>query len=91
MTSLVHRRFRVEVIGPLLAVPKAGKDKKKKSNGDKSPHPKGCLARAAKELLDREDLDVEKKRWVATELSLVLRTVEIKVDHPFRRKLEKWP
>ena len=90
LTSLAHRRFRVEVIDPLLAVPKAKKGKKKKSNGDKPAQPKGRLARAAKELLEREDIDVDEKRRVAGELALVLRTVGIKVDHPLRKKLEKY-
>ena len=97
LTSLAHRRFRIEVVDPLLAVPKArkgGKKKKPFGHGDKAvsvpPPPKGRLARAAKELLEREDIDSDEKRRIAGELAAVLRTVGIKVDHPLRKKLEKY-
>lgn len=92
LTSLAHRRFRIEVIDPLLAIPKAKKGKKKKPpvNGDKATSPKGRLARAAKEFLEKEGGDPDEKRRIAGELSIVLRTVGIKVDHPLRKKLEKY-
>ncbi|KAF7796866.1 hypothetical protein EIP86_008051 [Pleurotus ostreatoroseus] len=92
LTSLAHRRFRVEVIDPLLAIPKAKKGKKKKPpvDADKPALPKGRLARASKQFLEDDKIDPEEKRRLATELAIVLKTVGIKVDHPLRKKLEKY-
>lgn len=93
LSALAHRRFRIEVIDPLLAVPKMrGKGKKKKppANGDKPPMPRGRLARAVKELLESKGGDAEEKRRLAGELAICLRTVGVKVDHPLRKKLDKY-
>lgn len=95
LSALGYRRFRIECIDPLLAVPKTKKGKKKKvpSSGgaeNKSAMPKGRLARAVKELLEGEGGDVEERRRLAGELAIVLRTVGIRVDHPLRKKLDKF-
>lgn len=95
LTSVAYRRFRLEVLEPLLAVPKIkGKGGKKKrlppANGDKPPMPRGRLARAVKDLLESKGGDEEEKRRLAGELAIALRTVGIKVDHPLRKKLDKF-
>jgi len=93
LSALGYRRFRIECIDPLLAVPKTKKGKKKKipnGNGDKPPMPKGRLARAVKELLETEGGDVEERRRLAGELAIVLRTVGIRVDHPLRKKIDRY-
>ncbi|KAJ3476684.1 hypothetical protein NLI96_g10992 [Meripilus lineatus] len=99
LSALGYRRFRIECIDPLLAVPKTKKGKKKKiptpsgGSGSEPPKPtmpKGRLARAVKELLEGEGGDVEERRRLAGELAIVLRTVGIKVDHPLRKKLDRF-
>ncbi|PCH33201.1 hypothetical protein WOLCODRAFT_53504, partial [Wolfiporia cocos MD-104 SS10] len=93
LVSVAYRRFRIEVLEPLLAVPKMqGKGKKKKppANGDKPAMPKGRLARAVKELLESKGGDEEERHRLAGELGVALRTCGIKVDHPLRKKLDKF-
>ena len=101
LSALGYRRFRVECVDPLLAVPKTRKGKKKKiplgggpvenGNNVRAPMmPKGRLARAVKELLEGEGGDVEERRRLAGELAIVLRTVGIRVDHPLRKKLDRF-
>ncbi|TFY59699.1 hypothetical protein EVJ58_g5623 [Rhodofomes roseus] len=93
LSAVAYRRFRIEVLDPLLAVPKVkGKGKKKKppQNGDKPPMPKGRLARSVKELLETEGGDEEERRRLAGGLAIALRTCGIKVDHPLRKKLDKF-
>ncbi|CAL1696197.1 unnamed protein product [Somion occarium] len=93
LVALGYRRFRIECIDPLLAVPKTKKGKKKKiptSNGAGPQMPRGRLARAVKDLLEGEGGDVEERRRVAGELAIVLRTCGIRVDHPLRKKLDKY-
>lgn len=92
LSSLAHRRFRSEVIDPLLAIPKSKNGKKKKPPAlpEKPATPKGRLARAVKELLEGENCDADEKRRLAGELAILLRTVGIRVDHPLRKKLDKF-
>ena len=90
LSSLAYRRFRVEVLDPLLAVPKGkGKKRPKKPrqvNGER-PLPKGRLARAVKRLLESED---EERRGLAEGLAAALRMCGIRVEHPLRKKLDKF-
>ncbi|KZT06197.1 uncharacterized protein LAESUDRAFT_736955 [Laetiporus sulphureus 93-53] len=97
LTSVAYRRFRMEVLEPLLAVPKMngkGKGKKKKppaaAGADRPAMPKGRLARAVKELLESEGGDEEERKRLAGGLAVALRTCGIKVDHPLRKKLDKF-
>ncbi|KAL4243411.1 hypothetical protein ABKN59_001096 [Abortiporus biennis] len=93
LSSLGYRRFRTECIDPLLAVPKLKRGKKRKipvNSGDSLPLPKGRLARAVKELVEGEGGDVEERRRLAGELAILLRTVGIKVDHPLRKKIDRY-
>ncbi|CAK5284280.1 unnamed protein product [Mycena citricolor] len=93
VTALAHRRFRTEVIDPLLSVP-AVKGKKSKHKtpkaGSAPPTPKGRLARAVKELLEGEGGDEAEKTRLATDLSAALRLIGIRVDHPLRKRLDKF-
>lgn len=94
LTAVAYRRFRIEVLEPLLNVPKmkgTGKKKKKPpQNGEKPPMPKGRLARSVKELLESKGGDEEEKRRLAGGLAFTLRACGIKVDHPLRKKLDKY-
>ncbi|KAI0932774.1 hypothetical protein AcW1_000203 [Taiwanofungus camphoratus] len=93
LAAVAYRQFRIQVIDPLLAVPKAkGKGKKKKppANDDKPCIPRGRLARAVKEFLESKGGDEEERERLAGELAITLRTCGIKVDHPLRKKLDKY-
>jgi len=95
LSSLAHRRFRIEVIEPLLAIPKIhGKKAKNKipkaGGGSAPPGPKGRLARAVKELLESKGGDEEERAKLALELSKVLRNTGVRIDHPLRKKLHKF-
>lgn len=90
LSSLAYRRFRVEVLDPLLAVPK-GKGKKRprkppQMNGER-PLPKGRLARAVKWLLEGDD---EERRGLAEGLATALRTCGVRADHPLRKRLDRF-
>ncbi|KAF8525222.1 Cullin repeat-like-containing domain protein [Hysterangium stoloniferum] len=93
VVSLGHRRWRTEVIEPLLSVPKAkGKRKGKPlvttTNAEKGP--RGRLARAVKDLIEgpyaREPSSIE----LAASLAASLRVCGIRIDHPLRKKLDKF-
>ena len=90
LSSLAYRRFRVEVLDPLLAVPKGkGKKRPKKPpqvNGERVL-PKGRLARAVKWLLESDD---EERRGLAEGLATALQLCGIRVDHPLRKRLNKF-
>ena len=90
LSSLAYRRFRVEVLDPLLAVPKGkGKKRQKKPpqvTGER-PLPKGRLARAVKWLLESDD---EERFGLAEGLVTALRMCGIRVDHPLRKRLDKF-
>ncbi|KAJ3727798.1 hypothetical protein C8R42DRAFT_717238 [Lentinula raphanica] len=92
ISSLAHRQFRLEVIEPLIAVPKikkkGGKKKIPKSNG---VGPKARLARAVKELLESSEIEEEEKTRLASELATMLRKVGVRPDHPLRKRLSKNP
>ncbi|EPS99621.1 hypothetical protein FOMPIDRAFT_1024110 [Fomitopsis schrenkii] len=93
LTAVAYRRFRIEVLEPLLTVPKMkgnGKKKKPPQIGDKAPMPKGRLARSVKELLESEGGDEEEKGRLAGGLAVMLRACGVKVDHPLRKKLDKF-
>ncbi|KAJ3796990.1 hypothetical protein GGU11DRAFT_102031 [Lentinula aff. detonsa] len=95
ISALAHRRFRLEVIEPLLAVPKFKKKGTKKIPKSKGtgppPGPKGRLARAVKELLESSEIEEEERARMASELATMLRKVGVRPDHPLRKKLSKNP
>lgn len=95
ISSLAHRRFRTQVLEPLLAIPKhQGKKGKKKipnfNSSSAPPGPKGRLARAVKDLLETKDDGVEERTRFAAELAQALGMCGIRVDHPLRKRLEKF-
>ena len=93
LVSMAFRRYREDVIRPLIAAPK-GKKKKKKtqlpSDGNNNL-PRARLARAVKELIESTDDDTEEeRRRKAVELNEMLFTVGIPPDQPLRKKLSKF-
>ncbi|KAH9046442.1 hypothetical protein EDB84DRAFT_665819 [Lactarius hengduanensis] len=91
--SLAYRRFRTEVLEPLLVVPKAkAKGKKKGFTEDEKAAvgPKGRLARAVKELLESRGGDVGERDKLASEMADMLTCTGIRPDHPLRRRLRKY-
>ncbi|KAJ7857707.1 hypothetical protein B0H14DRAFT_2750953 [Mycena olivaceomarginata] len=96
VSSLAHRRFRLEVFDPLLAVPvvkgKKAKNKIPKAAGKSTPAPipKGRLARAVKELLESKGGDEEERTRLITDLAAGLRLVGVRPDHPLRKRLDKF-
>ncbi|KAF9074635.1 hypothetical protein BDP27DRAFT_1390450 [Rhodocollybia butyracea] len=96
ISALAHRRFRLEFVEPLLAVPKFKKGTKVKNKIPKPkgagppPGPKGRLARAVKELLESKNIDEDERASQAYELAMMLRKVGVRPDHPLRKKLGKY-
>ncbi|PPQ98897.1 hypothetical protein CVT24_003528 [Panaeolus cyanescens] len=96
ISSLAHRRFRTEVIEPLLIVPKVKATSKPKHSIPKSPttpnpaRPKGRLARALREVLESNNLDAKARLDLASGLAKVLEAVGIPSDHTLRKKLDKY-
>ncbi|KIK54644.1 hypothetical protein GYMLUDRAFT_99952 [Collybiopsis luxurians FD-317 M1] len=96
ISALAHRRFRIEFVEPLLAIPKFKKGKKAKNKIPNSkgsgppPGPKGRLARAVKELLESSDVEEDERARQASELAKMLRKVGVRPDHPLRKKLGKY-
>lgn len=96
INSMAHRRFREEVMKPLLAIPKVkGKGKKRRiPNGETDANrengPKSRLARAVKVLVESSDEDIARRRKLAADLTNVMGCVGIPMDHILRKKLEKF-
>ncbi|KII86345.1 hypothetical protein PLICRDRAFT_286378 [Plicaturopsis crispa FD-325 SS-3] len=102
LSSLALRRFRVEVVEPLLAVPKIKGKGKGKAKGKKKPPadgqgssstkegPKGRLARSVKELLEGNGVSDEERKSLAAALADTLKSVGVRPDHPLRKKLDKF-
>jgi hypothetical protein len=92
LSSLAYRRFRIEILDPLLAVPKvkAKKKAKKTPPGGEKPVPKGRLARAVKELLETNESGEEEKQRLVEGLATTLRMSGIRIDHPLRKRLDKY-
>ncbi len=96
IASLAHRRFRTEVMEPLLASPKIkGKSKAKHKipkppTGPNPALPRGRLARAVKELLERDAIDEEERLILASGLAKALQIIGIRNDHALRKKLDKY-
>ncbi|KAF9478711.1 hypothetical protein BDN70DRAFT_879624 [Pholiota conissans] len=95
--SLAHRRFRIEFIEPLLAVPKtATKIKAKVKHKIPKPppglypaKPKGRLARAVQSLLETDAIDNEEKYFLVSTLANALLLIGVPEDHSLRKKLHK--
>lgn len=93
VSSLGHRRWRTEVVEPLLSVPKS-KGKRKGKGAAPAPNtdkgPKGRLARAVKDLIEGPDANDSSSLELALSLANSLRLCGIRMDHPLRKKLDKF-
>ncbi|KAH9982162.1 hypothetical protein BGW80DRAFT_1161700 [Lactifluus volemus] len=99
--SLAYRRFRTEVLEPLLVVPKPKGEEKKKRKGKRKKKgrddaatsavgPRGRLARAVKELLESKGGDEEEQNRLASEMADMLMHTGVHGDHPLRRRLRRY-
>ncbi|KAH8834941.1 hypothetical protein DL96DRAFT_1665965 [Flagelloscypha sp. PMI_526] len=97
LNTLALRRFRLDTIGPLLAIPKSKKAKQKAkqkaaaavANGAPPP-PKGRLARAVKHLLESDEIEETDRRRMAIALAELLRKCGVPMNHVLRKKLDKY-
>jgi len=103
LASLAQRRFRLEIIEPLLTVPKAKKRSKGKGKAKEGaaaayqaaggvvekPGPKGRLARAVKALLESDTIQEEERIQMASELAEMLRATGVPPEQLLCRKLAK--
>jgi hypothetical protein len=96
ISSMAHRRFREEVLKPLLAIPKVkGKSKKRRipdgdSDANRDNGPKARLARAVKVLIESSDEDLERRKKLAADLTNAMGCVGIPMDQILRKKLQKF-
>jgi hypothetical protein len=96
LSSLGYRSFRIQVVEPLMAVPKgakgkAGKAKAKAGSSRSAPAlPRARLARSAKAWLESTDGDEDEKRQLARALADCLRMVGVRNEQPLRVRLEKY-
>lgn len=96
IASLAHRRFRTEVVEPLLLTPKSKGTSKAKHKIPKTPvgaapyRPKGRLGRAVQHLMTAEDIEENEKLRLISDLSRALETIGVRPDHSLRRRIEKY-
>ncbi|TFY66686.1 hypothetical protein EVG20_g4406 [Dentipellis fragilis] len=84
LASLAHRRFRTEVLEPLLKVSGAGAGTKQ------SQEPEGRLGDAVAELLESTTSDgLEERAQLAQDMARMLRMCGIQPDHPVRKRLDR--
>ncbi|RXW18435.1 hypothetical protein EST38_g7411 [Candolleomyces aberdarensis] len=95
VASLAHRRFRTEVIEPMLLAPKTKGTSKAKHKIPKTPasaapyRPKGRLARAVQHLMTADDVQEEERTRLLTGLAHSLKTIGVRPDHPLRKRMDK--
>jgi hypothetical protein len=89
LLSLAHRRFRTEVVEPLLAVPKqkGGKKRRVATSNSKSAPPKGRLARAVKVLLESKTDDEYQRQRLVAGLGICLTRIGVRPNHPLHERL----
>lgn len=96
IASLAHRRFRTEVVEPLLLAPKSKGTSKAKHKIPKTPvgaapyRPKGRLGRAVQHLMTAEDVEEDDKLRLISDLSQALETIGVRPDHSLRKRIEKY-
>ena len=94
--SLAYRRFRTEVMEPLLTSPKIKGKSKAKHKIPKTPArpipvlPRGRLARAVKELLEGGSVTEDERQNLASGLAKALQITGFRSDNPVRRTLERY-
>jgi hypothetical protein len=88
VSSLAYRRFRLEVLDPLLAVPKVkGGKKRLPPTSAAATGPKGRLARSVKAMLESKTMDPAEKRRIATGLATCFQRTGVRTNHPLRQRL----
>jgi len=96
ISSLAHRRFRTEVMEPLLISPKIKGKSKAKHKIPKIPArpnpalPRGRLARATKELLEGSSVTEDERQNLASGLAKALQITGFRSDIPVRKTLDKY-
>jgi hypothetical protein len=96
IASLAHRRFRTEVIEPLLTSPKINRKSKAKRKIPKTPTepnpalPRGRLARAVKELLQGSSVTEDERQKLASGLAKALHIIGFRSDQPVRKTLDRF-
>lgn len=93
--SLAHRRFRIEVLEPLLLAPKtkaASKAKRipKPVAGPAPYRPKGRLARAVQSVMTADDIEESERLQLITSLARALQTVGIRPEQVLRKRIDKY-
>ena len=90
LSSLAMRRFRLEVIEPLLQVPEMdGMGKKLDPSAidrAKAAVPEGRLVRAIKVMLETKGGDEDEKRRLVAELAILFRTVGVQPNKLLKKK-----
>jgi hypothetical protein len=87
IASLAFRRFRIEVLEPLLAVPKSKGGKRRKSSSTSPAGPKGRLARSVKALVESKTGCPSDKKAAASSLIWCFQRTGVRLDHPLRKCL----
>jgi len=96
ISSLAYRRFRTEVMEPLLISPKIKGKSKAKHKIPKIPArpipalPRGRLARAIKELLEGSSVIEDERQNLASGLAKALQITGFRSDIPVRKTLDKY-
>ncbi|KAF5336983.1 hypothetical protein D9611_003410 [Ephemerocybe angulata] len=96
IASLAHRRFRTEVIEPMLLAPKSRGSSKAKHKIPKTPaaaapyRPKGRLGRAVQHLMTSDDADKEERARLLPSVAQCLETIGVRPDHPLRKRIDKY-
>lgn len=90
IASLAYRRFRVDVLEPLLAVPKAkGGSKRRPPPASTSlSGPKGRLARSVKAVLESKSCDTQDKLRLASGLAACFSRTGVRPSHPLRQRVK---
>jgi hypothetical protein len=90
VASMALRRFRTDLVEPLLAVPKSKGNKRRPAPPPSTPGPKGRLARSVKALLESKTADKEETRRVALILANCFARIGVRPNHPLRQRLQSY-
>ena len=93
LTSLAHRRFRTEVLEPMLTVIKVKGKTEAKNKGKRLLPAHGSQSRlmhAMQTLLESQDIEEQEKRRLAGEMAKMMKTVGTRTDHPLCRRLSNF-
>jgi hypothetical protein len=90
--ALGYRRWRTELLEPLLTVPKVGTKGGRggKKTAKRPPALMSRLARSVHEMLESKEMPIPNKQSLAERILLSLRHAGVRTDHTLRRRLEKY-